>query len=107
MDVLLAFIHFIHASIPFFCCSGVEFFIIFSNSAPEAIQTPIIFFRGSPGARRETDCPPAARPGDGNVSLPESALLGESIAPISWQQRSETAGLAPSSAADSPTLAES
>src|SRR5215472_15910285 len=39
-----AFIHFIHASIPFFCCSGVEFFIIFSKSAPEAIYNTMNFF---------------------------------------------------------------
>ncbi len=44
MDVLLAFIHFIQASIPFFCCSGVEFFIIFSNSGPEAIYSTMNFF---------------------------------------------------------------
>jgi hypothetical protein len=47
MDVLLAFIHFIHASIPFFCCSGVEFFIIFSKSAPEAIYNTMNFFIAS------------------------------------------------------------
>src|SRR6476661_10042573 len=35
-------------SIPFFCCSGVEFFIIFSNSGPEAIYSTMNFFIGSP-----------------------------------------------------------
>src|SRR5260370_7293631 len=47
MDVLLAFIQFIHASIPSFCCSGVEFFSIFSNSAPEAIYNTMNFFIAS------------------------------------------------------------
>jgi hypothetical protein len=37
MDALFSFIHFIHASIPLFRCSGVEFLIIFSKSAPEAM----------------------------------------------------------------------
>jgi hypothetical protein len=37
MDDLLASIHFIQASIPFFCCSGVEFSIIFSKSARDAM----------------------------------------------------------------------
>jgi hypothetical protein len=46
MDALLAFIHLIHASIPSFCFSGVEFFIIFSNSAPEAIYNTMNFFIG-------------------------------------------------------------
>jgi hypothetical protein len=47
MDVLFAFIHFIHASIPSFRCSGVEFFIIFSNSVPVAIYNTKNFFIGS------------------------------------------------------------
>jgi hypothetical protein len=57
MDVLFAFIHFIHASIPFFCCSGVEFFIIFSNSAPEAIYNTMNFFIGSSLGLPEIDRP--------------------------------------------------
>src|SRR5215510_14221533 len=47
MDVWLAFIHFIQASIPFFRCSGVKFFLIFSNSGPEAIYSAMNFFIGS------------------------------------------------------------
>src|SRR5262249_30263451 len=47
MDALLSFIHFIQASIPFFRCSGVEFFIIFSNSGPEAMYSTTNFFIGS------------------------------------------------------------
>src|SRR5258708_24121430 len=46
MEAVLAFIHFIHASIPFFCCSGVEFFVIFSKSAPEARYKTMNFFIG-------------------------------------------------------------
>src|SRR5262252_8640285 len=44
LDVLLAFIHFIQASIPFFRCSGVEFCLILSNSGPEAIYCAMNFF---------------------------------------------------------------
>src|SRR5215510_10127408 len=47
MEALLAFIHFIQTSIPFFRCSGVEFFIIFSNSAPAAMYSTMNFFIGS------------------------------------------------------------
>src|SRR5580704_5992454 len=46
MAALLAFIHFAHASIPFFCCSGVALFIIFSKSAPEALYRIMNFFIG-------------------------------------------------------------
>jgi hypothetical protein len=57
MDVLFAFIHFIHASIPFFCCSELEFFIIFSNSAPEAVCNTMNFFIGSSLGLPEIDRP--------------------------------------------------
>src|SRR6476660_8754600 len=70
MDALLAFIHFIQASIPFFCCSGVEFFIIFWNSGPEAIYSTTNFFIGFSLAleiNRPTE--PHFRPGGDFVSL--------------------------------------
>src|ERR1700722_421819 len=47
IDDLWSPIHFIHDSIPFFCCSGVEFFIIFSKSAPLAIYRTRNFFIGA------------------------------------------------------------
>src|SRR5215470_9737223 len=46
-DDLVSPIHFIQASIPFFCCSGVEFFIILSNSAPLAMYKTTNFFIGA------------------------------------------------------------
>jgi hypothetical protein len=37
-------IHFVHSSMPFFCCSGVDSFIIFSKSAALAMYKTMNFF---------------------------------------------------------------
>src|SRR5262245_39388546 len=47
IDFLFFSIHFIQASMPFLCCSGVACFIAFSKSAPEAMYKTMNFFIAS------------------------------------------------------------
>ena len=53
MDALCAPIQFIHASIPFFCISGVEFRMAVSNAAGSAMYRTKNFFIGCPPSDRQ------------------------------------------------------
>src|SRR5262245_22155351 len=52
MDFLFFSIHFIQPSMPVLCCSGVEYFIAFSKSAPEAMYKTMNFFIASSSCSR-------------------------------------------------------
>src|SRR5262245_54311191 len=52
MDFLFFSIHFIQPSMPFLCCSGVECFIAFSKSAPDAMYKTMNFFIASSSLTR-------------------------------------------------------